>query len=204
MKKLIIVTGIALLMITGTVSAMHPYLRFDFPRYISEVYEYLEVIFASGTWTFENINTIGNATLNIPHGDMCSWNDTGDAMSFTAGDTYYNFTFEDFSTYAMGYSDAGDYLEAQIAGHYFINYHASGSGDANSIYKVGVAVNNEVNNCSVSYFRTSNENDVVNMAGNVELDLSAGDQITLMIKDITGAGDGKRYSSQVLAEYVGA
>ena len=156
----------------------------------------LENLVGSGKFEVDmGLNVTGNITTNQIYGEMCKYNDSGDDVTFGAGNTYYNFTFKD--TKLNGFTFEDNALIPIISGRYHAKYSASGSGDANSIYKVVVAVNNIAENCTSSFFRTGNTNDVVSMSGTGMIDILAGDKVTLQIKDITGAGSGKRYASNI-------
>jgi len=157
----------------------------------------VEYVFGSNVTIEQNLDVVGNITGNQIYGRMSACNNSGDLVPFAAQNTFYNFTMT--KNFSNGFHfENGNSLVALVNGSYFVSYRASGSGDANSVYKAGVGINGVVKNCSASFFRTSNSNDVVTMAGSMVIgEIYEGDIITLMIEDTTGTGTGKRYSSQL-------
>ena len=137
----------------------------------------------------------GNATINIPHTSFYAYNDSGDNFAFGTQNVFYNFTMDNFEGDGFAASVDGDGAVAQISGGYKVSYSASGSGEANHIYKIGIFVNGVAQENTYTYFRTSNSNDVVAMSDGSLIDLAVGDIVTLQIADTTGTGTGKRYQS---------
>ena len=150
-----------------------------------------------------NVYGESNWTITLPHASLCAFNESGDAIVMGTQNLFYNFTMDDFDSIGFTRTADGNGLVNVIDGEYNIVYHASGSGDANSVYATRIAVNGVGENCSNAYFRTSNVNDIVTMSGTAQVELDVGDVITMQVADTTGTSTGKRYSSSLTTVRIG-
>jgi len=116
MKRAMIITVIVLVMSAGIADAMHPF--FYFPDYISEVYEYLDVLLPMKTWTLGGLNVTGKTDLGLSH--LMGY--VTQIHTVPVVDTWYNLTFND----TLGGSENIHFIDNQTIeiehdGHYTIN-----------------------------------------------------------------------------------
>jgi len=144
-----------------------------------------------------DLDVTNNFTGNQIYGEMWYHNHTATELSFDVDGTYYNLTFSNSSTNGFYFNDSGDYLEAQVAGKYLINYMASGDGDNNHVYYTAVTINGVVHDNSESHKKMTAGGDIITMSGTGITDLSAGDKIKLATADVGDTGTGNYYSSNI-------
>jgi len=145
-----------------------------------------------------NLNqTNGNATINNIYGEMYYHNHTGTNLNFAVDGVFYNLTFSESKTNGFLFNDADDYLEAQVAGRYLVNYMASGDGQNNHIYYTAIFVNGINQNSSESHKKMTAGGDIITMTGSGFIDLIVGDKVKLATADIGGTGTGNYYSANL-------
>jgi hypothetical protein len=81
-------------------------------------------------------------------------------------------------------------MKVEYDGVYTIKYSANGNGENNHKYISAIAINGVIENNTRDLMIVTAVLDNHQMASEEEVRLSAGDIVTLMIKDVTGKGNG--------------
>ena len=144
-----------------------------------------------------NLDITGNITGNQIYGEMWYHNHTATILNFATDGLFYNLTFDYSDVNGFTFNDDLDYLEAQVAGKYRVNYMASGDGQNNHVYYTSVYVGIVNQDRCESHKKMTAGGDIVTMVGSCFVDLSIGDRIKLATADIGGTGTGNYYSSEI-------
>jgi len=145
-----------------------------------------------------DLNMTGNFTGNQIYGEMWMQNETGEiTTAIGTQDIYYNITGFNATDWATGqslngfaYDNAAEHLTALVAGKYKIDYSISaGNAGNNEEYHFVVAINNVLQNQTVSHRKIATAGDVGNSGGTGFLDLLVGDNVHMMVADHGGTAD---------------
>ena len=149
----------------------------------------------------------GNATINMIHGEMWFHNDSTDGVLTTINtqNIWVNVTgFNQIGTDAdqtlngFAFNALGEYLEAQVAGKYKVDYSMSfGNTGNNQEYQIVIAVNDVLQNSTDTHRKIGTAGDVGNVGGLGFIDLAVGDIITLMIRDNDGTANVETHAATV-------
>ncbi len=126
--------------------------------------------------------TEGNFTGNNLFGSMSNIDFAGVTIPLTVVGQFENITGLN-ATEENGFTFFNNTLVPQIAGRYLIRYSFSGTSAANSIYLIGVSVNNVIDNGTLSQTTIGAGGNVVNIGGGGIIDLNVGDFVNLQVAD---------------------
>jgi len=146
--------------------------------------------------TFANLNVTENITGNYFCAEAYFHYHTGRIMTFV-NDVYYNLTFN-ATTYMNGFTYDGDAnLTCTMPGRYAANFQASGSGQNNKIYYLSVGINGVEQIATAVHKKLTAGGDILTMTGTGFLNLTNGDVVSLMIREVSGGGAGVYYGSNL-------
>ena len=151
-----------------------------------------------------DLNITGNFTGNQIYGEMWYHNHTATVLNFAVDGVYYNLTFTNATINGFTFNNAGDYLQALVAGRYKTSYMASGSGQNNHVYYTDVTINGVVEDKCESHKKMTAGGDIVTMTGSCFIDLAVNDIVKLATADIGGTGAGNYYSSNLNLVRIGS
>lgn len=151
-----------------------------------------------------DLNITGNFTGNQIYGEMWYHNHTATVLNFAVDGVYYNLTFINATINGFTFNNAGNYLQALVAGRYKTSYMASGSGQNNHVYYTDVTINGAIEDKCESHKKMSSGGDIVTMTGSCFIDLAVNDIIKLATADIGGTGAGNYYSSNLNLVRIGS
>ena len=140
----------------------------------------------TGWMTF---NGSANFTGKMVYAEAWFHDNAGDTITFAA-DRWYNLSFNE-STYLNGFTwDGLGNLTCLVSGLYKVSFIACGSGQNNHIYHLAVGLNGEVQVSTSAHKKMAAGDDETDMGGSGFIRLTAGDYVSLMIRDHGGSGAG--------------
>ena len=136
---------------------------------------------------FGNLTVTDNITGNIHYAEAYFHDHNGVSIDFTQ-DYRYNLTYN-ATEEANGFTFDGDgNLTCLKAGLYSVNFQASGDGQNNHEYYLGVAVNHEIVDKTEVHKKMAAGGDVTTMVGTGFIRLALNDIVSLQIYDISAGG----------------
>ncbi len=87
------------------------------------------------------------------------------------------------ATEQNGFTFFNSTLVPQIPGRYLVRYSFSGTSAANSIYLIGISVNNIINNGTISQTTIGAGGNIQSIGGGGIIDLNVGDLVNLQVAD---------------------
>ncbi len=126
--------------------------------------------------------TQGNFTGNNLFGSMSNIDFTGVTITLSVVDQFENVTGLN-GTEQNGFTFFNNTLVPQIPGRYLVRYSFSGTSAANSIYLIGISVNNVIDNGTLAQTTIGAGGSVVNIGGGGIIDLNVGDLVNLQVAD---------------------
>lgn len=127
-----------------------------------------------------------------------SSNDIAETVNFALANNYYNMTLNNTGTvYGVTHTGNSNSLIIEHDGMYYVSYMAIGAGASNHIYNAGIAVDSVVYNRTRSTFKTNAAGDIVTMGGMGLLRLYKNNELTLMVRDWGGTGNGYYYGANL-------
>ena len=152
-----------------------------------------------GDVTFENCDfnqSGGDALINNIYGESNYHYHGGSALTFGIENHYYNLSFN--STWGNGiYCADGENITFDYSGVYSCNFRADGTGQNNHEYYLTVSVNDVPNENVEVHKKLTSGGDILPMGGFCHLNITAGDNVNLVIKDADGTGAGTYVASTV-------
>ena len=128
--------------------------------------------------------TQGNFTGNFIHGEMSNNTLTGITITLGVVSQFENITGL-IADSLNGFSFADNTLTTQIPGRYLLQFSLSATSAANSRYRVGVSINNVIQDETLSETTISAGGNIANVGNGGIIDLAVGDFINLQIADIS-------------------
>lgn len=125
----------------------------------------------------------GNFTGNFIHGEMSNNTLIGITIILNVVNQFENITGL-ISNSLNGFSFANDSLIVQVPGRYSVQYSISATSAANSRYRVGVSINNVIQDETLSETTIGAGGNIVNLGNGGILDLIEGDFLNLQIADV--------------------
>lgn len=143
-----------------------------------------------------NLTVTKNITGNVHHGEAYFHNHDGDTLTFVS-DIWYNLSFN-ASKNLNGFTwDGLGNLTCLVSGLYDVGFVACGSGQNNHIYNLAVGINGIVDVNVSAHKKMAAGGDETDMGGSGFIQLTAGDYVSLMIRDHGGSGTGKYIHSNL-------
>ncbi len=126
--------------------------------------------------------TQGNFTGNNLFGSMSNIDFAGVTISLSVVNQFENVTGLN-ATEQNGFTFFNSTLVPQIPGRYLVRYSFSGTSAANSIYLIGISVNNIINNGTISQTTIGAGGNIQSIGGGGIIDLNVGDLVNLQVAD---------------------
>ena len=145
-----------------------------------------------------NLNITGNITANNYYGEMWVQNVTGYVTTtISSSNVWYNLTGFNNTEMVIGqslngftYNNYNEHLTVLIAGKYKVMYSVStGNAGNNQEYEFAVAINNIIQNNTVTHRKIQTAGDVGNTAGSGFINLLVNDSVYPMVSNKDGTAD---------------
>jgi len=153
-------------------------------------------------------NQTTTSTGNNIYGGMNYHNYSGVSLNFANGDIYYYLAYTDAShlngftanNIGLGLNSS---LTTLVSGTYQLTYFAVGSGQNNHQYHVVPFIDDVEYDLCETMKKMSAGGDTTPMSGNCFIDLTAGDNVSLRIRDFEDTGTGTYFGSNINLVRVG-
>jgi len=143
-----------------------------------------------------DLNVTGNIVGNSYCVEAYFHYHTGTTITFVQ-DVLYNLTFN-ATSFMNGFTYDGEAnLTCAMPGRYAVNFHADGSGQNNHVYYLSIGINGFIQHNTAVHKKLNSGGDVIVMAGTGFVNLTNGDVVSLMVRDITGGGAGTYYAANL-------
>lgn len=137
--------------------------------------------------------TQGNFTGNFIHGEMSNNTLAGITINLGVVSQFENITGL-IANSLNGFLFANDTLTTQIPGRYLLQFSLSATSAANSRYRVGVSINNVLQDETLSEVTIGAGGNIANVGNGGIVDLLEGDFLNLQIADVSAPAQDVTYT----------